>query len=75
MNKVNIREAMIRLMWLIQNVLAGVEAVLSRSIKPLVKPKVEVKTHAKRKLGSAAGKVRFAVDFDGQMDEFKDYRS
>ncbi|MBP7583849.1 MAG: type II toxin-antitoxin system prevent-host-death family antitoxin [Spirochaetes bacterium] len=73
MKKVTIHEAKTHLSRLIRNALAGEEVIIARGSKPLVKLMVIEESSVKRKLGTAAGKIRFAKDFNEPLDEFKDY--
>lgn len=73
MKKVTIHEAKTHLSRLIRNALAGEEVIISRGSKPLVKLMVIEETSVKRKLGTAAGMIHFAQDFNEPLDEFKDY--
>ncbi len=73
MKKVTIHEAKTHLSRLIRSALAGEEVIISRGRKPLVKLMVIEEKPAKRVLGTAAGKIRFAPDFDEPLEDFREY--
>jgi len=73
MYQVNIHEAKTNLSKLIQKVIDGEEVIIAKSNKPVVKliqldtPKPE------RKLGTAAGLIEIADDFDSPIEDFAEY--
>ncbi len=73
MYQVNIHEAKTNLSKLIQKVIDGEEVIIAKGNKPVVKliqldtPKPE------RKLGTAAGLIEIADDFDSPIEDFAEY--
>jgi prevent-host-death family protein len=74
MSTVNIHEAKTHLSRLIKQVLAGKEVVIARSNKPLVKLVPIEEALPPRRLGTAAGHVEMAEDFDAPLADFGEYR-
>ena len=74
MAQVTIHEAKTNLSKLIQRALQGEEVVIARGRRPLVKLVVLDEVKAQRRLGSAAGQIELAEDFDAPLDAFSDYR-
>ena len=73
MYQVNIHEAKTNLSKLIKKVINGEEVVIAKGNKPLVKMVHIEPNKAKRKLGTAIGKIKISKDFDAPLDDFKDY--
>lgn len=70
---VNIHEAKTNLSKLIQKVVNGDEVIIAKGNKPLVKlVRLDV-NKAKRKVGSAKGKIKIYSDFDEPLDDFMEY--
>jgi prevent-host-death family protein len=74
MTTVNIREAKTHLSRLIAEAVAGGEVVIARANRPMVKLVPVAEALPPRKLGTAAGKVRIADDFDQPLEDFDAYR-
>ena len=74
MKLVNIHEAKTHLSRLIQEALEGEEIVIARGNVPLVRLVLVESARPKRSLGWAKGQVTMALDFDGPLDDFADYR-
>lgn len=68
----NIAAAKARLPRLVRETLAGVEVVIAKDNKPLVK--LTPLTGGRRVPGSAKGQIRMAPDFDAPLDDFASYR-
>jgi prevent-host-death family protein len=69
----NIADAKARLSSVVRETLSGVEVVIAKDNKPLVRL-VPVKGHGRRAPGSAKGQVQMAADFDAPLDDFAPYR-
>lgn len=74
MSMVNIHEAKTHLSRLIKMALAGKEVVIARSNKALVKLVPVEEARPPRRLGTAAGRVEMAEDFDEPLADFDAYR-
>ena len=69
----NIAEFKAHLSDLVNRALAGEEVIVARDHRPLLKL-VPVESHpAKRKAGSARGRVKVAKNFDETPDDFAEY--
>ncbi len=53
---------------------AGEEVVIARGDRPVAKLCPYREEKAERHLGSAAGKITIAPDFDAPLEEFRDYQ-
>ncbi len=73
MYQVNIHEAKTNLSKLIQKVIDGDEVIIAKGNKPLVKLVQLETTKPKRKLGTAAGLIEIADDFDAPIEDFSEY--
>ena len=69
----NIHEAKTNLSKLIKKAINGEKVIIAKGNKPLVKIVNINKSKAKRKLGTAKGKVKITKDFDAPLKDFKDY--
>lgn len=69
----NLADAKARLSSVVRETLSGVEVVIAKDNKPLVRL-VPVKGHGRRTPGSAKGQVQMAADFDAPLDDFAPYR-
>ena len=74
MSVVNIHEAKTHLSRLVEEALRGGEVVIARSNKPLVRLVPLDEARAPRRLGTAAGQVKIAEDFDEPLPDFDAYR-
>ena len=72
--QVNIHEAKTQLSKLIQAAVNGKQVIIARGNKPIVRLEVLPEARSHRKIGNAEGLILFmADDFDGPLDDFKDY--
>jgi len=72
--QVNIHEAKTQLSKLIQAAVNGKQVIIARGNKPIVRLEVLPDARSERKIGNAKGLiVSMADDFDGPLDDFKDY--
>ena len=72
--QVNIHEAKTQLSKLIQAAVNGKQVIIARGNKPIVRLEVLPDARSHRKIGNAKGLiVSMADDFDGSLDDFKDY--
>ncbi len=69
----NIGEAKARFSELVQKALLGEEVIIAKGHKPLLKLVSLDRPKARRKPGSAKGRIWMAADFDETPDDFKDY--
>ncbi|MBK6846038.1 MAG: type II toxin-antitoxin system Phd/YefM family antitoxin [Proteobacteria bacterium] len=72
--QVKLHEAKTHLSRLIQRALDGEEVIIAKGDKPLVRLVVLESALRKRTLGSAAGQIRIADDFDAPLGDFDGYR-
>jgi len=74
MHQVNIHEAKTHLSRLIQEALDGIEVIIARDNKPLVRLEVLPEAHPERRIGGAKGiLLSMAPDFDAPLDDFAEY--
>ena len=73
MLKINIDDAKIRLIDLIEEVVQGKEIVITKENKPLAKLVPISEAPSKPLFGSARGLITMSDDFDEPLDDFKDY--
>ena len=73
MLEVDLEEAKLNLIRLIEQVECGTEVVITRDDRPAVKLIPVSQTKRRRQPGSAKGLVTIADDFDEPLEEFKDY--
>ena len=72
--QVNIHEAKTQFSKLIQAAVNGKQVIIARGNKPIVRLEVLPDARSHRKIGNAKGLiVSMADDFDGPLDDFKDY--
>lgn len=74
MTTVNIHEAKTHLSRLVDEAVAGGEVVIARANRPLVRLVPVAEARRPRRLGTAAGRVRIAEDFDAPLEDFDAYR-
>jgi antitoxin (DNA-binding transcriptional repressor) of toxin-antitoxin stability system len=67
----NIGEAKARLPQLVRETLSGVEVIIARDNKPLVK--LVSLAGGRWKPGSAKGQIWMSPDFDAPLEDFEDY--
>lgn len=70
---VNIHEAKTHLSRLIDDAVRGDVVVIARANRPLVQLVPVAALQPQRRLGTAAGKVFIAEDFDAPLDDFAEY--
>jgi len=73
MLQVNIQEAQINFSTLMSRVFGGEEIVILRDEKPVAKIVPVNEFKAKRRIGTAKGKIKMAEDFDEPLEDFKEY--
>ncbi len=73
MQQVDIEEAKAHLPDLVEAAMSGVEVVITKGDRPVVKlvPLAQSKPHPR--FGSAAGLITMSEDFDAPLEDFKDY--
>jgi prevent-host-death family protein len=73
MHQVDIEEAKTHLPDLIETAIRGIEVVITKDNRPIVKlvPLTPSKPHPR--FGSAAGLITMSDDFDAPLEDFKDY--
>ena len=69
----NIADAKARLSSMVRESLAGVDVVIAKDNKPLVRL-VPIKAAGRRAPGSGKGQLTMAADFDEPLDDFASYR-
>jgi prevent-host-death family protein len=74
MTTFNIHQAKTHLSRLVDEAVAGGEVVIARANRPLVRLVPVVEARAPRRLGTAAGRVQIAEDFEAPLEDFDDYR-
>ena len=74
MPTVNIYEAKTHLSRLVDEAMRGEEVVIARANRPLVKLVPLADTLPPRRLGTAAGTVEIAEDFDAPLPDFEEYQ-
>jgi prevent-host-death family protein len=73
MAQFNVAEAKARFSELVQKAVSGEEVVIARDNRPLLRLVPLSARGARRKPGSAKGKVWMASDFDQTPEDFEDY--
>ena len=73
MSTVSIEEAQATLPQLLQRLQPGEEITITEHGRPLAQVKKVERSSWPCKVGSAAGKVRMAPDFDAPLEDFKEY--
>ena len=73
MHTVNLDEAKIYLLNLIEEVIGGEEVVITKDNKPIVKLVPISQTRPKPQFGSAKGLITMSEDFDESLEDFKEY--
>jgi prevent-host-death family protein len=74
MSIVNLHQAKTHLSRLVDEAVHGGEVIIARSNKPLVKLVPVEEARPARRLGTAAGKVHLAEDFDAPLADFDEHR-
>jgi len=74
MSVVNLHQAKTHLSRLVDEAVRGGEVIIARSNKPLVKLVPVAEALPARRLGTAAGQVRLAPDFDEPLADFDDHQ-
>jgi prevent-host-death family protein len=70
---VNIHEAKTHLSRLVDAAVGGDVVVIARANRPLVQLVPVAELDQQRRLGTAAGRVAMAEDFDAPLDDFAEY--
>lgn len=73
MTIVNIQDAKARLSELVRLALQGEEVVIARHNKPVIRLQVIAEARTRRRLGTWAGQIHLAEDFDAPLEDFEDY--
>ncbi len=73
MLQVNVQEIQSNFSNLLSRVFGGEEIVILRDEKPVAKLVPVNGFKAKRRLGTAKGKIKMAEDFDEPLEDFKEY--
>ncbi len=73
MNTFNIAEAKARLSELIQKAMTGEEVIIAKDNKPVARLTAIGHLGAKRRPGTAKGRIWMAKDFDAIPPDFADY--
>jgi prevent-host-death family protein len=71
--QVNLQEAKTQFLKLIEKVMAGEEIIISKDNTPVAKLVQFTTSKQKRKLGLAQGTIQISADFNGPLNEFKEY--
>ena len=75
-HQVNIHEAKTHLSRLIQEALDGIEVIIAKDNRPLIRLDVLPEGKPERRIGGAAGIIiRMDDDFDAPLDDFEPYSS
>lgn len=74
MSVVNIHQAKTHLSRLVDEAVRGGEVIIARANQPLVKLVPVEEARPPRRLGTAAGKVWMAEDFDEPLSDFDEYQ-
>lgn len=73
MTQVDLQQAKERFLELIELAVSGEEVIISKNQQPLVKLTPVSRPRRQRKFGSAKGLIAMAEDFDGPLEDFKEY--
>ena len=73
MAQFNVAEAKARFSELVQKAVSGEDVVIAKDNRPLLRLVPLVAPGARRKPGSAKGRVKMAPDFDRTPEDFEDY--
>lgn len=73
MHQVNIDEAQTHLLDLVEVAMSGVEVIITKDNRPLVKLVALGQTKPRPQFGSAAGLITMSEDFDAPLEDFHDY--
>ena len=73
MTQVDLQQAKERFLELIELAVSGEEVIISKDQQPLVKLAPVSRPRRQRKFGSAKGLIAMAEDFDGPLEDFKEY--
>lgn len=74
MRHYNIHEAKARLSALVKKAMLGEEVIIAKDNRPVAKLTAMRSAKARRKAGSARGKVWIAPDFAAPLKDFSDYK-
>ena len=73
MQQIDLNEAKLHLVDLIDVALGGEEVVITQNDRPVLKLVPVVAPLARRKAGSAKGLITMASDFDAPLEDFRAY--
>jgi prevent-host-death family protein len=73
MPQVDIQEAKTQLPDLVEAAMSGIEVVITRENRPVVKLVPLARSMPHPRFGSAAGLIAMSDDFDAPLEDFKDY--
>ena len=73
MHQVDIEEAKTHLPDLVEAAMSGIEVVLTKDNRPVVKLVPLAPSEPHPRFGSAAGLITMSEDFDVPLEDFKDY--
>lgn len=73
MKTANIHEAKARLSELVDRALQGEEVVIARRGIPVVRLVAVAPLVVRREIGSRAGEIEMADDFDAELEDFAEY--
>ena len=73
MQQIDLNEAKLHLVELIDVALGGEEVVITQNDQPVLKLVPVVAPPARRKAGSAKGLITMASDFDAPLEDFRAY--
>lgn len=73
MQQIDLNEAKLHLVDLIDVALGGEEVVITQNDQPVLKLVRVVTPKARRKAGSAKGLITMASDFDAPLEDFRAY--
>jgi prevent-host-death family protein len=73
MPQVDIQEAKTQLPDLVEAAMSGIEVVIARENRPVVKLVPLAQSMPHPRFGSAAGLIAMSDDFDAPLEDFKDY--
>jgi prevent-host-death family protein len=73
MHQVDLEEAKTHLHDLVEAVMSGIEVVITKDSRPVVKLVPLAPSKPYPRFGSAAGLITMSEDFDAPLEDFKDY--
>jgi antitoxin (DNA-binding transcriptional repressor) of toxin-antitoxin stability system len=73
MHRVDLEEAKSQLPALLEEAMGGIEVVITKDDRPIVKLTPIPPARPRRKFGSAKGQIFIGDDFDDPLEEFEPY--